>query len=471
MNPADHPIIRSYWRMQWRSGAWVLPVLALLLGILILAIMMESVPEHASDRSAQKVAENALGGFASLSALVLLLFALRPVIRKVNAELKSGLLEANRLTPMTPRKLAVGYLIGPGVMGIAAYVVLLALSLAIVILLPISFMVWLQIVLLLTTTGILVGLAALLAGVAGKSNRAAAWMLGLICILWAGVVGFGKRFIGLYLLPFEPVSDLVGRQASRDIAFFATDLHPLLLVLPLQAVVGGILWRAIVIRLSDPQRPLLTWPVAMVGYVAAILVQAGLSWQHENANNLLALQAYIFICLLLLGAPLCLGVERVRVEVIGKGYGLGRVLLGSGPALALAMAVMGAIMLGAQLGQVKSLVELAAPVMIAELLILGVGVFMLVEIIRLLWPKRERAIWMVVLAVLVVLPVGLALLFQDRDILVFWPFFTSAVAMLPKLEGDAYLQHALWLHGGLLLGLTVVWVRLWARVVRQAQQG
>jgi|GEM_PF-2789494 len=144
--------------------------------------------------------------------------------------------------------------------------------------------------------------------------------------------------------------------------------------------------------------------------------------------------------------------------------------MGRGPALAFAMTVMGAIVLGAQIGQVELLAEQAAPVMIAELLVLGVGVLMLVEIIRLQWPKRERAIWMVVLAVVVVLPVALALLLQDRAMLAFWPFFTSPIAMLPELEADAYLQYALWLRGGLLLGLTVVWVRLWARVVRQAQQ-
>ena len=243
MQLAANPIVLSGMRLS-RRGHLVAAVIVSCIAALLMLMNVDDLVD-ASDERRLMMGASILSTSLVLQALVLVIGGAVSVARSVQHERESGLLEANRLTPMTPTDLLLGYWLGPQGTTVAASVPLAVAGLVATVLGGVPVAAWLIGQALLVSTALFASLMAALFASNATTKRATGGIVGLLGLgaLWSA--SMGPILVTNYLLPSWPLFSMIERITSGDLANPVGDGMPYVLTaIGLQATLAAIAWPA-----------------------------------------------------------------------------------------------------------------------------------------------------------------------------------------------------------------------------------
>jgi hypothetical protein len=278
----QNPVFLTERRLVHRAGVLAAVLIAALIGLSLVAGLLYSSTARNTFPSFtfREVGKVFYGWLIGMQMLVLIVGGFSRIARVLADDRKAGLWDSNRLTPMKPSELVVGYWLGAGLREFYMSAVLAALGLVLVGLAGLPFTLWLGTQVLLAGAALFFGLIAVATGM--TSERSQSGMLVLLIIIFAQLLSFyqSRFLLTNFLLPIYPTIQLFGADSdwSQFPEFFGLSVPSVPYSLCLQFVIGLFLWRAVVRKAANPFQPLLRRREAVALFGVLVVAQHGLIW-------------------------------------------------------------------------------------------------------------------------------------------------------------------------------------------------
>jgi len=487
-----NPVFLTQMRLVHRAGVLAPVLIAALTGLSLVAGLLYcfAAPSAFLSFSSREIGRMFYGWLIAMQMLVLVVGGFSRITRVLADDRKAGLWDSNRLTPMKPSELVIGYWLGAGLREFYMNAVLMALGLIIIAIARLPFALWLGSQILLFSTALLFGLIAVATGIAAQ--RPQGGLLFLLIFIFAQLLSFLQpRFmLTNFLVPVYATLHLFSTEAewSQMPEFFGLRVHPIPYTLCLQLVVGCFLWRALVRKTANPFQPLLRRREAVALFGVLVLAQHGLTWglwrgEFGIANGLPDREPMLAIVhagtllagalVLALASPIP---ERVRVEALRQGFrDLRPVFARSAVAPGLALAAIAAAALLSQCLLSFSTSWLACLVAGGNLLSFFAIFSLSLEFCRLHFERRAIEVFVLVLFVLCLLPFVLAGVLSESALCRLSLLSPGFLALSEPLN-ERVKMLALITAGHLLIALMVfyLWRNRWRRLlseIKSAPQG
>jgi hypothetical protein len=499
MKLSDNPIFITRKRLVHRNGVLAAALIAVLIGFCLLLGLMESLrelgePGFHNFKTPQAAGKAFYGWIVGLEILVIVIGGFTAVSRALTEDRKAGLWDSNRLTPLKPKEILLGYWFGPALREFYMALALAGFGLLIVLIARLPLTLWLGTQTLVASTALFFGLLGLLCGMAFQRSPGLLIFLGLFFVWPMAFMAPGRMLIN-FLLPIYGIGNLFsehppgkhdyGSDWNSPPEIFGVPFPAVLLSLILQIVIGLFVWRALVRKTANPFQPLLLRWEAFALFGVLVGSQHALLWDlwsggfpnhgvsrrgdfdHETLLHLthggtLALGAL----LIFLASP---PPENVRVQSLRLGFkNLGAVFSRSAVSLALALAGVAGLALLTQFvfGLKNSWPTfVVAAVNLAEIFLVFA---LLLEFCRLRHRRRALGFVALWLFVLCIIPFILAGVFANEAfarISLLAPGFT---ALAGDHEYGSLRYCTLLAHAGVVLLLFIGWRRQWKRLLENA---
>ena len=491
----ENPIFITQCRLVRRTGVLAAAFIAGLVGFcLLLGFAVSLHVAIIMKGGAGEIGKFYYGWIVGLEILVLVLGGFSRIARALADDRKAGLWDSNRLSPLRPADILLGYWLGPALREFYMAVVLAGFGLLIVLCARLPLTLWLGTQLLIASTALFFGLLGVLAGMVYQGSQGIL-MIVLSLFSFPFTAFAPSRMISNLLLPTYGMIHLFqsgesapgpGPNWLTPAQIFGLPLHPVLVSVALQALLGAFLWRALVRKTAHPFEPLLLRREAVGLFSLLLVVQQGLLWdiwqgkypaltlagaryQQEMPLLIMVHGATLFLGLVLLGLASPLP-ERVRVESLRLGFKtVGAVFSRSAVSLALALSVIAGGLFATHF--IFSLPGnwLILLSVFLNLTTLFLTFALLLEFCRLRHGRRALGFIGLWLFALCALPFILAAVFVNAG-------FAQLSLLAPGFyalaeSGDtnwALLYGTLLAHAGVVLLLYLGWHRQWQRLLTQA---
>lgn len=305
MSLSNNPIFLTQKRLVYRGGILVAILIAALIGLSLLSGMIAYLarPLEFTDFNSPHDAGKVFYGWTiGVEIVVLILGGFVRVSRILGEERKAGLWDSNRLTPLKPRQLIVGYWFGSPLREVYMGAVLAVIGLAIVLLGKLPVTLWLGTQFLILSTTFFFGLLAVLLGIILQKPQSGIIFVVLIFFLQFFSLAMPKFFLPDFILPIYAIINLfLGNPAEYNGGalnvgwygpphLFGLPVYPILLSFLLQLVIGIFLWRMVIRKTANPFQPILFRWEAVALFALLLFCQHGLMWgtwhgQFPNTAN------------------------------------------------------------------------------------------------------------------------------------------------------------------------------------------
>ena len=489
MSLSDNPIFLTQKRLVHRGGVLAAVLIASLVGICLLAGLIEHLanPPVFDSLTIEEAAKLFYGWIVGIEAVILILVGAFRVARSLGEDRKAGLWDSNRLTPLRPWQLIIGYWFGAPLREFYMAVVLALCGLVVVLLGKLPITLWLGSQVLILTTACLLGLLCLLMVLAFERQQG---LLGLVLLFFVYPFSFivPGRMLPNFLMPIYSLVYLF-RVDDRDWnvmpQIFGMPIHPVLLAVGLQFFVGIFLWRAAVRKTVRPAQPLLLRWEALAFFTIVVAIQHGLiwniwsgvyptnpvtySWRSEDVPLLsFVCGMTIFMGILILASASLLP-EAVRVDSLRLGFkNVGAIFPRGAVSLGLVLAaVAGAGILTQCMFALGDSWEIVA-VAVINLVELFVSFALLLEYCRVRHKRRAGGFLVLWLFVLWVLPFILAGVLLNKEFVKVSLLSPAFFAICDPKAGWSSLFLTELGHFGIVVVLFFVWWRQWKRLLVKA---
>jgi hypothetical protein len=493
----ENPIFITHKRLVHRGGVLAAILIAALIGFSLLAGLLSYLadPNDFHFSTPQEAGKIFYGWTIGLEILVLIVGGFSRIARALADDRKAGLWDSNRLTPLKPCQLVIGYWLGPALREFYMAVVLAGFGLVIVLAGRLPITLWLGTQILITSTALFFGLLGILAGMAFQRSQGILIFLLLLCAYPFSFIA-PSRMLTNFLLPIYGISNLFyDRDSGNDYSarewggmpeIFGISIYPILLSLGLQLVISIFVWRALVRKTANPFQPLLLRWEAVALFIILIGSQHALLWDLWRGQFLTVTPSYgnnnydresllpvvhggtivIGILLLAFASPLP---ERVRVESLRLGFkNLGAVFSRSAVSLALVLAgVAGAAMLTQFMFSLAESfrVFLVTAISLVEIFLVFA---LLLEFCRLQFKRRALGFVALWLFIVCVIPFILAGVFSSEAFVRISLLSPGFFALSDSSDPEWPLQFCTVLaHFGVVVVLFIAWQRQWKRLLEK----
>jgi hypothetical protein len=472
-------------------------LIAVLVGFSLLSglIAYRAAPEDFTNfHTPQEAGKMFYGWTIAVQILVLIIGGFSRISRTLGDERKAGLWDSNRLTPLKPSQLVVGYWLGSPLREFYMAVVLALTGLAIVLLAQLPTTIWLETQILVFSTALFFGLLAILVGMTFQRPQGGVIFVLLLFLLYPFSFMAPKFLLTGFVLPVYGItyafSDHLPHESdiyyswSGKPDIFGLPVSPLILSLGLQFIIGIFLWRAAIRKTTNPFQPLmLRWEAVSI-FAILLVAQHGLAWglwqgkfptlgtpnRHVIYSGYPPVLSFAHCGILLLGLIILAfsspQPETVRLKALRLGIrNLKTIFSGSAVSLALILAAVAAVVLFSQFAFAFAASWKIYLVASGNLLAIFLIFSLLFEFCRLRYRRRAVgfvALWLFVLCLLPFILAGV--------------FSTAAFAKLSLLspgvvalsENNDILDCLLGIvagHLGIALLLFIAWQREWRQLL------
>jgi len=491
---SENPIFLTHKRLVHRSGVLAAVLIAALVGISLLLGLAEGLHNELSrySSSPQELGKTFYGWVVGIEILVLVLGGFSRISRALTEDRKAGLWDSNRLTPLKPSQIVVGYWFAPALREFYMAAVLAVFGLPMVLVSGLPLTLWLGTQMLIVSTALFFGLIGILAGMAFQRSQGILIFLVLLVSYPFSFIA-PSRMIGNFLLPIYGIGNFFTEPSAANYhsnqdwsnlpEVFGFTVPPLLLSLGLQCITGIFIWRALVRKTANPFQPLLLRWEAVALFSILVLSQHALLWdlwrgsyptQAENMGRYFDREALLSV---VHGGTLVVGLvllacasaqpEQVRVESLRLGFkNLGAVF--SRSAVSLALALTGIAGAGLLLQVMFSLKE-SLPifeVVVCNILAIFLVIALLLEFCRLRHKRRALGFVALWLFVLCVIPFILAGVLRSENLARVSLLAPGFFALANDTDPDwRLLSCTLLAHFGVVVLLFIGWQRQWKRLL------
>ncbi len=373
MKLSENPIFITHKRIVHRGGVLAAVLIAAMVGFCLLLGLWANLhsdlihQRYGLPETTQQTGKSFYGWVIGLEILVLVVGGFSRIARVLSDDRKAGLWDSNRLTPMKPSQIIAGYWFGPALREFYMAAVMAGFGLLIVILSGLPITMWLGTQTLIASTALFFGLLGVLAGMAFQKSQG---ILILLVFVFAWPFSFvaPSRMLSNFLLPIHGIGHFFSDPSSPRLSsedrdwlrlpeIFGQAVHPVLLSLGLQLIIGIFVWRAVSRKTANPFQPLLPRWEAVALFSILVLSQHGLLWDlwagnfHVRATNQRFDENRGMLLFFVLGGTLFMGIlmlafaspqpERVRVESMRLGFkNLGAIFSRSAVSLACVLALI-----------------------------------------------------------------------------------------------------------------------------------
>jgi len=461
-----------------------------LVGLSLLAGLIAYLanPEGIHFDSPQEAGKVFYGWTVGIEALAMIVGIAFRVSRSLADDRKAGLWDSNRLTPLRAEQIVAGYWFGAGLRELYASIPLAACGLLIVLLSKLPIMVWVGSQILILSSAYFFALICLVASLVFERQQGALLVVALF-ILYPFSIIVPSRMLTNFLLPTYSIAYLFhidDRDWNLFPHIFNVPIHPVLLSIGIQFLVGIFFWRAALRKTARPTQPLMSRWEAFALFAILVVIQQGLIWniwmgQYPNKIGAqrvgfgeipllqLVYAATMFVGVIILGTTSPLP-EVVRIESLRQKFGNSRSIFSrSVVGLAVALALVGGAGVFAQcIFSIQDMwrVVLAVAINLAELLVIFT---LLLEFCRLRHKRLAVGFITLWLFILWVLPFILGLVFLN------WGFVRASLltpgffALAKNFDQDWNLLFLTELaHFGIVVVLFLAWRRQWNRLLAKA---
>jgi hypothetical protein len=491
----ENPIFLTQKRLVHRNGVLAAILIAALVGFSLLAGLISYLADPADFQfpSASVAGKTFYGWTIGVEILVIVIGGFSRIARALADDRKAGLWDGNRLTPLKPCALVIGYWLGPALREFYMAAVLAGSGLIIVLAGHLPITLWLGTQVLIASTALFFGLLGVLAGMAFQRSQGILIFLVVLCAYPFSFIA-PSRMVTNFLLPIYGIGNLFhdqdsgndysGREWGGMPEIFGVSIYPILLSLGLQLIISIFAWRALVRKTANPFQPLLLRWEAVALFTILIGSQHALLWDlwhgqfptvtpSDGNNNyeddtLLAVvhggTIVVGILLLAFASPLP---ERVRVESLRLGFkNLGAVFSRSAVSLAL---VLAAVTVAAMLTQFMfSLADsfrilLVTAISLAEVFLVFA---LLLELCRLQFKRRALGFVTLWLFIVCIIPFILAGVFSSESFAPLSLLSPGFFALSNNSDPEWPFQFCTVLvHFGVVVVLFIAWQRQWKRLL------
>ena len=241
--------------------------------------------------------------------------------------------DSNRLTPLKPSQLVVGYWFGALLREFYMAVVFAAIGLIMVLLggLPMTF--WLGTQILVLSTTLLLGLLGVLASISSQRPEGGLLLIVPLLVIIPFSLQEPRMMVTDFLLPLYGIGSLFLAQAPDGSwagpTVFGLDVPPVPFTLGLQFVMAIFVWRAVTRKVALPFDPILLRWEALALFAVLMATQHGLIWGlwsgyfpaslhrgYDDGDMMPMVQIVAILLSVVLLAMLSPLPERVRLEAL-----------------------------------------------------------------------------------------------------------------------------------------------------------
>jgi hypothetical protein len=494
VNLGDNPIFLTQKRLVHRGGVLAAILIAALVGLSLLSGLIAYLADPANFsnfKSPPEAGKMFYGWTIGVEILVLVIGGFSKISRVLAEDRKAGLWDSNRLTPLKPSQLVIGYWLGSPLREFYMATVLAGIGWVIVLLGRLPMTLWLGTQILIFSTALFFGLLAVILGLVLQRPQGGIIFLVVFIFFQSFSFAMPKYVLTNFLLPIygivnlftgneNPANDYSAREWGGLPEIFGLPAYPILLSLGLQLLVGIFLWRAAIRKTANPFQPLMPrWETVAI-FAILLAAQHGLIWEiwhghfptpvmHDqrysyNYEPLLSIVHYgamlLAVIMLAAASP---QPETVRVKALRLGVkNLGAVFSGSAVSLALGLAAIAAAILLSQcalsFGNSWKIYLIAIGNLLAFFLIFS----LLLEFCRLRFRRRALGFVALWLFVMCILPFILAGVFTNAGIGRLSLLAPGVVALANPNDGNlGCLLGIVAGHFGIVVLLFLGWRRQW----------
>jgi hypothetical protein len=492
----DNPIFLTQKRLVHRGGVLAAILIAALIGLSLFSGLVAYLanPRDFDFQSAQDAGEMFYGWTIGVEILVLAFGAFSRISQTLANERKAGLWDSNRLTPLKPQQIIIGYWFGAPLREVYMGAVLGGIGLIIVLLSRLPFTLWLGTQVLAASTALFLGLLGLLMGMAFSRPQGILIVLAVFFLYPFSLIA-PHYMLTNFLFPIYGIANLFinanpgnnpPREWSEDPQMFGLAMPAIIVSLILQLIIGIFLWRAAKRKTSDPFRaPLLRWEaVALFGIF--VFAQHGLLWglwhgsfpspapPHDEFYERDSMLPIVNVSTVLVGVVILafagLKPEHVRVEAMRSGLkNTMEIFRRSSVFLALILAAVGIAGMCTQsifsFSDSWKIEAVVAGNLLDCLLIFS----LLLEFCRLRFKRRALGFAALWLFVICLLPYILAGVFTTSAFA--WASLLSPGVVALGQPGNEELTCLFWIiaaHFGVVVLLFLMWRREWLKLLAKA---
>lgn len=507
MSLSENPIFLTQKRLVHRGGVLAAILIAALIGCSLLAGLISYVANPIHFNSFGTVLDAGETFYAwtiGVEILVLVIGSAARITTVLANERKAGLWESNRLTPLAPSRLIVGYWLGAPLREFYMGAVLAVIGLFVVFIgrLPVTF--WLGTQALIFSTALVFGLFSVLIGLVFPRPQSGLIFVILLFFVQLFSGAAPKYFLTGFLLPTygivnlfivsNPPTSTVGQNQVVDWVgsphIFGLAVYPIILTLILQAIVGIFLWRIAIRKTANPfQSPLPRWEASGI-FAIFLFFQHGLAWDvwrgnfpneahdYSNMNDMPFLSIvhagtlFLTVVVLAMVSPMP---ESIRLKALRQGSKAPAAIFSqSSVSLAIVLTVVVAIILFSHF--VFSFTGSWEMYFIAVLNLLAFSVIfsLLLEICRLHYRRRALGFLALWIFILCLLPYIIAGVFGDSTYAQFSLLSPGCIALSPldihsESITDMNIPVEITLaHLCIAVLLFVVWMGEWKKLLARA---
>jgi hypothetical protein len=492
----ENPIFITQKRLVHRAG-----VMALLLGIVLIGLcMLCALYYHlisqrlntASELQAWHETPGELGHdyyawVLVIQGLVLIVGGFSRISRTLVEERKAGLLDSNRLTPLSGADLVMGYWLGSALREFYLAAALVPVGLGIILMtgLPLSF--WIGTQLLLFSTALFFGMLAVLAGMAMPRAQGGIGIVVALLFLMPMSITAGSFSLTNFVAPVYATVQMFDPSPSRTdtssphwdlpAGLYGIGVPAPVYTLAVQIILGCLACRGAVRKFGNPNRPAFVRSEMLVLYGLLVFLQYGLvwGWRHSSGGyDRLATLCALHGCVLFLGVimltPQLLRPEEARIAAIQDRAGaFGRVLWESGPCTAIALTAIACAGLLTQYVSLRSPDGLRYLVVAVNTLVVFLTFSILLEVCRLLFRRKAISFFALALFVFYGLPFVLSLCFQSSKPMEFSILAPGVSALAGEdLTDFSSVRIVTIVHLVIVIALAGVWMFYWKRWLGRA---
>lgn len=475
-----NPLFLSYWRMSKHSGARIyLGIMAMIFPLIIAALMSS---ETTSSTERMELGQRLMYVILSAQILFVIIGCWRAINTEVAEEMKLGLLDSNRLSPLTALELMLGYLLGPSFLGLLLFAEAALAGLIVVFIYDMSLAAWLKSQLLLVTTMVFWSLFVLLSVMVTwsanrKSLQQAGWMLPIPLIIFSSMA---PLTLIRYILPIDDIFLWVAKNPidafslpSMNSAVYGVTLDTLLLILCIQGIYSIFLIRSLLIRLANPASALVSRFEGLLIFVLTLILQNGLLWSGgvDSAETYLGFSCgLVGMLAVLLALPHSYDPQKAVMAIAGeKRPSFGAFLFSAGSPWVLVLTLIGMIIVAPLYFEILPDRPWNFAILLASAFASSTIILMLIEIGRLQFTKRLRAYLIACFAVLFILPFLIAAVTWTKEMIVFCLPLPGLYALSQNPGSEMkFLIGATGFHLALALAIALYWLSMMRKVFRSS---
>jgi hypothetical protein len=498
VNLNDNPIFLTQKRLVHRGGVLAAILIAALIGASLLSGLIAYLadPLNFPDfHSPQEAGKMFYGWTIGVEILVLVIGGFSKISRTLAEERKAGLWDSNRLTPLKPSQLVIGYWLGSPLREFYMAAILAGVGLVICALAKLPVALWPGTQILIFSAALFFGLLASLVGMAFQKPQAGILMVGALFFFCVPSLSFSKFTILNFLLPIYGIANFFqdeppkyGLDWTGSPEIFGISMSPILLSLGLQFILGIFLWRAATRKTTNPFQPLMLRWEAVAIFGILLVAQHGLIWGiwhghfpeiqpwagrpkfYESEPLLSVVHCGTILLATIILAAASPQPETVRVKAMRLGVkNLGVIFSSSAVSLALALTAVAAAILFSQCALSFGGSWKIYLIAVGNLLTFSLIFSLLLEFCRLRHKRRALGFVALWLFILCALPFILAGVFTNAAIGKLSLLSPAIVALAnPNDENLNYLLGIVTGHFGIVVLLFIGWQRQWKQLLARA---